>query len=96
MFRVKKTQYCCYREKGLSHFIFEESFAPILLDDVLRQLKLHHTYKRNLKVEQKNVHRPNSRKSTYTFHCSYSKNIGNMQGSQIKTTQSKLRYLMNM
>ena len=36
------------------------------------------TAKRNLKVVQKNVHRLNLIKSKYTFHPTYSKNIGQM------------------
>ena len=31
MLSVLKTQWSCYLEKGLSYFMFKESFAPILI-----------------------------------------------------------------
>ena len=34
MLRVIKTLCRCYREKGLSYFMFEESFTPILLNAI--------------------------------------------------------------
>ena len=85
MLRVIKTQWCCYHEKGLSNFMFEESFVPILLHanqtfssktcikDILCQLMLYDAYKWNLQIVHRDIHRPNSIKSTYTFHLTLSK-----------------------
>ena len=85
MLRVIKTQWCCYHEKGLSNFMFEESFVPILLHanqtfssktcikDILCQLMLYDAYKWNLQIVHRDIHRPNSIKSTYTFHPTLSK-----------------------
>ena len=79
--------------------MLEESLAPILphaiqticsktcIKDILRQLKLYDVYKRNLNTAQKNFHRPNSIKYTYTFFLTYIKNIGQIQGLNFKTNQ---------
>ena len=45
--------------------------------------KAYDPYKRNPKIAQKNVHRPNSTRSIYIFHPTYSKNIGQMQGRRV-------------
>ena len=74
---------------GLWANLFKILAQKLVWNDILRQLKLYDTYKRNLKIAQENVHRPNLIKSIYTFSPTYS-TIRQIQGKQVKINQPKL------
>ena len=50
-----------------THMLFKLSAQKLAPKGTLRQRKLYDVYKQNQKMAQKNVHRPNAIKSTYTF-----------------------------
>ena len=85
---VKKVCHIFCLKKVLRQFSIQTTNSKTCVKRSTAQLECYNPYKRNLRIVQKSVYRANF---INYFHYFYSKNIEQMQGTRVKTDQSKLR-----